>query len=916
MMRALKRRARALFRRAEMEAELDEELRFHIEKEIEQNLARGMSPAEARRAALVEFGGAERIREECRDMRGVRLLEDLLQDVRYARRVLTKSPVFTLMSVLSLALGIGVNAAVFGFVNAVMLRPLSLPGNAELVRIQSDNFPAYSDYLAFDERTGVFRGLAAYDFDGYQLTAGDSAARAEVVLASGNYFDVLGVKPALGRTFTPDEDGRNNTTPVAVISHGLWQGRFGADPAVVGKTFQLRRVTFTIIGVAPRELNGVSLGRRHDLWIPFAAEALLRPEENRLKRPDDYQVHVIGRLKPEVSLAQAQAAVEVVAAQQDQDRKARLFTGNPGEQSDTPRLVSRATAVEMGTQDRQQSWLVVAAMLAVMGLVLLVACANVANLLLGRAAERRREIAMRLALGASRARIVRQLLTESIILSLLGAAVGLLLARWAGDLLLSLMYRHSPAEVSAVTLDLSSDWRMLLYTLLMGVATGVAFGLVPALQASKVDVISDLKAETAVRSPGRRRLTFRNALVVTQVAISTLLLIPAGLMLRSIRLAEASGYGFPTADRYVAAVDLEALGYDERRRRLVGDELLRKVRETPGVRSATMSQIVPLTGGTMVVTLEVEGEGPGQQAADVFEENGASVYALDQPGSLYLNMVETRYFETMGIPLVAGRDFNERDDASSPDVVVVNETLARRLAPAGQALGRRLIERDPLTGKPKSLEVVGVVRDAKYIWPSERPRYFAYRPVRQLGQGEFGAVHLTVHAAGDPATISKGVRAAASAVDPDLSVEGVIRLDELIEQRVGETKLVILAAAVVGALALLLAAVGLYGVMAYAVASRTKEIGIRMALGAGRRRVRRMILADGLALAAAGTLAGLLVSAACMRLMRSMLYGVSDIDPLTYAAVAVFLTAVALTACYLPARRATKVDPMIALRYE
>ncbi|HEX8723622.1 MAG TPA: FtsX-like permease family protein [Pyrinomonadaceae bacterium] len=569
----------------------------------------------------------------------------------------------------------------------------------------------------------------------------------------------------------------------------------------------------------------------------------------------------------------------------------------------------------MGTQDRQQSWLVVVAMLTVMGLVLLVACANVANLMLGRAVERRREIAMRLALGAGRARIVRQLLTESLMLSLLGAAAGLLLSRWAGDVLLSLMYRYSPAEQATVTLDLSLDWRMLSYTLLLAVSTGAAFGLVPALRASRVDVISDLKAETAVRSPGRRRLTFRNALVVTQVAISTLLLIPAGLMLRSIRLAEASGYGFPVADRYVAAVDLEALGYDERRRLLVGDELLGRVREMPGVRSATLAHIVPLSGGTMVVTLEVEGEAPGQQAADVFTEDGASVYALDQPRSLYLNAVDTRYFETMGIPLVAGRDFTERDDDASPAVVVVNETLARRLAPAGQALGRRLIERDPATGRRKALEVVGMVRDAKYIWPSERPRYFAYRPVRQLVQGEFGATHLVVHAAGDSATLSKEVRAAASVVDPDLSVEGVTLLGELIERRVGETKLVIWAAAFVGALALLLAAAGLYGVMAYAVAGRTKEIGIRMALGAGRGRVRRMILADGLALAAAGTLAGLLVSAASMRLIASLLYGISDTDPLTYAAVAVFLTAVALVASYVPARRATKVDPLVALRY-
>ncbi|HEY0098755.1 MAG TPA: ABC transporter permease [Pyrinomonadaceae bacterium] len=900
-----------LVRRRKYEEELEKELRFHLDQHTDDLIAQGYSPAEARRQARLALGGTEQVKEKCRDARGVRLLEDLLQDLRYAVRVLTKSPAFTLVSVLSLALGIGVNATVFGFVNAVLLRPLSLPDHAELVRIQDDNLPAYSDYLAFNERAPVFRGLTAYDFDSFQLTAGDSSARADVVLVSGNYFDVLGVRPALGRAFSADEGARPGAAAVAVISHGMWQGRFSADPAVIGKTFSLRRVPFTIIGVAPREFTGVSLGRRHDLWIPFAAEVLLRPEGNRIVNPDSYQVRVIGRLRPEVSLAQAQAAVEIVAAQQDQVRKVRLFTDDPVEQPSTPRAVSRATAVEMGPRDRQQSWLAVAAVLTVVGLVLLAACANVANLLLGRAAGRRREIAVRLALGASRQRIVRQLLTESIVLSLLGAAAGLLLSRWVGDLLLSLLHWNSPSDVSASTLDLSLDWRMLLYGMLVAVSTGVAFGLVPALQASKSDVVSDLKAETTARSPGRRRLTFRNALVVTQIAISTLLLIPAGLLLRSVRLAETSGYGFTVADRYVAKVDLGSLGKDGRRQRLIEEQLLGKVREMPGVRSATMSQIVPLSGGTMVSTLEVEGDAPGQQAA-VFAENGAP----DQPGSLYLNMLDTRYFETMGIPLLAGRDFTERDDTTAPDVIIVNETLARRLAPDGQALGRRLIERDPMTGKPKPVEVVGVAKDAKYIWPSERPRYFAYRPVRQIVQSELGAAHLIVHATGDPATISKEVRSTANAIDPDLSVESVTRLDELIERHVGETKLVIWASAAVGALALLLGAVGLYGVMAYAVAGRTKEIGIRMALGAGRGRVRRMILTEGLALAAAGTLAGLLISAASMRLMRSLLYGISPIDPLTYATVATFLTAVALLSSYVPARRATKVDPMVALRSE
>ena len=827
-------------------------------------------------------------------------------------RVLARSPAFTTVSVLSLALGIGLNATVFGFVNSLMLRPLPLPDNERLVRIQDDNLPAYSDYLAFKEHADAFDGLAAYDFDSFNLFEGESSGRADVAAVSGNYFDVLKVSPALGRAFSPAEDDRPGATPVAVISHGLWQRRFGADPNVVGRTFRLQRVPFTVIGVAPREFKGVTLGWPADLWIPFAAELLLHPESNRLKSPDSYQVRVIGRLKPQVGLAQAQAAVEVVAAQQDRVPKVRLFTDDPGEQPPTPRTVMPATVLEMGPRDRRQVWRGVAGILTVMGLVLLVACANVANLLLGRAAGRRQEIAVRLAMGAGRGRIIRQLLTESSFLSLLGGAAGLLLSRWAGDVLLSVLSRQS-TETAAVTLDLSLDRRVLLFTLLLSLATGVAFGLVPALRISKPDLVADLKAETTPHASGRRRFNFRNALVVTQVAVSTLLLIPAVLLVRNIQVARSSDYGFPTADRYVTAVDPGGLGYDERRQKRLREELLDKVRAIPGVRSATLSHIIPLSGGTMVIPLEVEGETQGAQAPDVFDEDSKSVYALDQPNSLYLNTVDTGYFETAGIPLKAGRDFSERDDSSAPDVIVVNETLARRLAPGGQAVGKRLVERDPSSRKTRYLEVVGVARDVKYIWPSERPRYFAYRPLRQ---NEVGPVLLTVHAAGDPKAVSEGLRSAAKAVDPSLPVEGLTRLDEIIDRRLGESKLIIWVSGAVGALALLLASIGLYGVMAYAVAARTKEIGIRVALGAGPGRVSRMILADGLALAATGTLVGLLISAACMRLMASLLYGVSTTDPLTYAGVSIFLTAIALLACYVPARRATKVDPIVALRYE
>jgi len=550
----------------------------------------------------------------------------------------------------------------------------------------------------------------------------------------------------------------------------------------------------------------------------------------------------------------------------------------------------------------------------VVGFVLLIACANVAGMTLARSAARRKELAIRLAMGAGRGRIVRQLLTESVLLSLFGGAAGLLLSLWAGDLILSLLPQHTPNELSTVTLDLSLDWRMLAYTMLLACATGVAFGLVPALQTSKPDLVAALKAETTPPTAGRRRFTFRNALVVAQVAVSTLLLIPAGLLVRNIRHAQTSDYGFPTEGRYVAAVDLGGLGYDDERQSLVRRELLDKVREAPGVRAATLSHMVPLTGGTMVEQLEVEGETPGQDAPDVFKENGSSMYALDQPGSLYLNTVDTGYFETAGIPLLAGREFDERDGKGAADVIVVNETLARRLGPGAKALGKRLIERDPFTRRTKFLEVVGVARDVKYIWPSEKPRYFAYRPLRQNEVG--GATFLTVHGAGDLRALSEGVRAAAKSADAALPFEGLSPLEELIDRRLGETKIIIWVSGAVGALALLLASIGLYGVMAYTVAARTKEIGIRVALGAGRGRVRRMILKDGLALASVGTIVGLLLAAASMRVMESLLYGVSPTDPLTYAAVSIFLTAVALLACYVPARRATKVDPMVALRYE
>ena len=418
--------------------------------------------------------------------------------------------------------------------------------------------------------------------------------------------------------------------------------------------------------------------------------------------------------------------------------------------------------IELSPRERQQAWFGIFGVMAVMGSVLLVACANVANLLLGRATKRRREIAVRLALGAGRRRIVRQLLTESVLLSVCGGALGLMLARWATDILLSILPGLDTQGNTAVFLDVSLDWRILLFTALLSLVTGIAFGLVPALQTSRPDVISALKDEMPALAGRSRRFSFRNALVVTQVAVSLLLLIPSGLLIRNFWLAQSSDYGFSTEHRYVMAVDLEGLGYDEKRRRSFRTDLLEQVRAVPGVRSATLADIVPLTGVNMVIGLEIEGESPGSSGPDVFTDNRQSLYALDQPGSLYLNSVETGYFQTFGIPFSQGRDFTLHDDQSSTDVVVVNETLARRLSPGGNALGKHLIERDQLNKQTRFMEVVGVVRDSKYLWPTERPRYFAYRPLKQSTPGP---VSLVVQSYGDRQAVTNSIRTVARSLD-------------------------------------------------------------------------------------------------------------------------------------------------------
>ena len=821
-------------------------------------------------------------------------MKTIWQDVRYGLRMLGRSKGFTLVAVLSIALGIGVNTTIFSFVNAALFRPLPVPRAGELVRLWDGNASSYPDYAAYRDESGVFAGLAAYSPRQMSLSSNGETELIWGEIVTGNYFDVLATPPARGRGFLPEEDrtpGASAAT-VAVISDRLWKRRFNADQEIIGKTILLSDQSFTVIGVTAENFTSASVGSLPDLWVPMVSLPLVQPGSVSLTSPDDGWLSVLGRLKPDVPLAQAQAAVSTIASRLHESRRAR--------HSEPERSVSReatlvpARGLMPAPKGRTTILFVVGLLMTVVTLVLLVACANVANMLLARAAARRKEIAVRLALGASRWRIVRQLLTESLLLALAGGAAGLLLALWSADLLQSIL--PQPPDGMRSTLNTTPDARVFAYTLLLSVLTGIAFGLVPALQASKPNLVPALKDEAVGFS--RRRLSLRNLLVVAQVAVSLLLLITAGLFLRNLQNTQHADPGFAIENGFVMTYDLGLAKYTKARGRLFHEELLGRVRALPGVRSASLAEFVPLGGSGNKSPLYVEGE-------------PAEALQTDEASLLNHAAIATDYFKTMGIPLLRGRDIGDGDTESSPQVAVVNETLARRIAPDGNAVGKRL----RMDSKGQYLEVVGVVKDIKYDQLAEQTPIFAYLPQRQRYRAQM-TLHVRAAAAGDPQGVLKGVQTEVRSLDRNLPLTNVKTLEEHMRLPLAPAQLLAWLSGTFSVLALLLAATGLYGVMAYLVSGRTREFGIRVALGAQRSDVLRLVLGEGLSLVGIGICFGLLMSIALTRVVQSVLYGVSATDPLTFAGVALLLAAVALLACYLPARRAMKVDPMIALRYE
>ncbi len=816
-------------------------------------------------------------------------MNTLWQDLRYGLRMMWKSPGFTLVAVVALALGIGANATIFSFVNALLLRPLAgVRAPERLVAVYTSDYSSglygassYPDYVDFRQQADAFDGLAAYSDTVMSVTGGDEAERLRGSYVTGNYFDVLGVASRLGRTLQPSDDVTPGAHPVVVIGAGLWQRRFGADPNIVGRTLALDGRAFTVVGVAADNFRGLRLGPSPEYWLPMMMESA-----SVLNKRGNRGLELTGRLKAGATREQAQAQIATIAARLAQAYPETNLGTLERPKEPRPMTVVGEARIEPAAQKSVR--FVSLLLLAAVGLVLLIACANVANLMLARAAARRREIAVRLALGAGRWRIVRQLLTESVLLATLGGTAGLLVALWTVDVVPTLF---PPEEAGG--LDLSLDWRVLAFTCGVTLLTGVLFGLAPALQATRADLTTALKDDAAAHGYSLRRFSLRGVLVVTQLALSLVLLVGAGLFMRSLRAALVFDPGFAPQQLLLASLETRAANLTKEQGQAFYQQTLERVAALPGVRGVTMTRVIPISGGGQRRSVLIENYQP--QAGEDIELN--------------TNIVGPNFFNTMGIPLVAGRDFSTQDREGAPGVVVVNEEFARRYFAGQSALGRsvRWNEKSP------ALEIVGVARNAKYRSLREQQLPFIYIPLAQEHQR---GMTLIVRAADDPAALVSSVRNEVRSLNKDVPVYAVKTMTEQIGAALAPDRMIAALLSTFGGAALLLAAVGLYGVMAYSVAQRTREIGIRMALGAQGGDIARLVVGQGLLLILIGAVAGLAMSLALTRVLASLLFNVSATDPLTFAGITLLLAVVALLACYIPARRAAKVDPMIALRYE
>ena len=858
------------FRRRRWDEERARELEDYLEIETDENMARGMSPEEARHAAHRKLGNTTLIREEIYRMNGIGWLETLWQDLRYAVRMLARNRGLTAIAIITLALGIGATTAIFTVVHAVLLRPLPYPHPEELVYVQEilgdyglSQFVWNREFVAWRNQSRTLSPVAAYmDFEA-NLTGGGEPERIICGMATTRFFSILAVRPLVGRLFLPEED-RPGGPPVVILSESLWKRRYGGDPSVVGKGLTLDGKAYTVVGVLPAAFVVPDEFKiTHALWVPVA--------ESRTGAGPFRIFRVIGRLKHGVSLAAARTELDTIL------------------QPTLPKGLKKSVVLSpWQEQITEQSRLSLLLFLGAVGFLLLIACVNVANLLLSRSATRQKEIAVRVTVGAGRTRIVRQLLTESALLALLGGLIGLALARWGKDLLVAFISPNLPA-LEPITLD----YRVLGFSLALALVTGLAFGMAPALQASRVSLNEVLKEAGRGGAELRSGMLFRNLLVISETALAMILLVGAGLLFKSFQRVLGIDLGFKSQRTLCLTIDLTLSKYptDKDQARFF-QQVIEGVKSLEGVQSVGGSGMPPLldTRSGMVTGLAVEGRS---------EEIPSASYATISPD----------YFRTMGIPLEQGRDFGDSDRDGSPSVAIVNESFARRYLPNESCLGRRV---GSWVQRKGWLTIVGVVGDVRDVVEKE-PNPEIFLPYLQDGEP---SMTLFVRTAGNPRLWEGAVRRQIASVDKDQPPHGFATLEELKTASHTARRVNLLLLSAFAGLGLILASVGIYGVVSYSVSQRTHEIGVRTALGASRGLVLKLVLVQGLRSALIGIGVGLLASFGLTRFLQSLLFAVKPVDPLTFAVAALLWLAIALLACYVPARRATKVDPMIALRYE
>ncbi len=879
----------ALFRRQKPVDDLAEEIHAHLAMEEQDNLERGMAPDEAHYAALRRFGNVILAQERSREMWGWNSLETLGQDIRYGLRMLVKNPGFTAVVTMTIALGVGINVGIFTVLNGAALRLLPIRRAEQVVSVaqifqgrntrnthgEASMF-SYSEYLEYRDRNQVFSGLLAYEPFLEATLANGSTRQLLGTASSCNYFDVLNERPAQGRGFVDADCAAPSENAVVVVSDDLWRGAFASDPALVGKRIILNRTPYTVVGIMPRGFAGTE-PVRSEFWAPLTMQAALEGGHDRLADDNQSWLALLGRMRPGLTMEQVRANLGVLAGAIDRRHPGR----------------STSLAIHVGTflgrpEEREVLLPVASVILAACGLVLLLACANVANLLLARASVRHKEVALRLSIGASRWRLVRQLLTESFLLSLMGGAVGSVLAFWSFASIVRAVTSRLPGPFSTLAVNVAPDARVFGYALGLTILTGMMFGLVPALEGSRLDLNTALKEDTSHSGWGKKRGRFwRNALVGAQIAVSMVLLLAAGLLLRGLYYAQTVDPGFETKHVATAFLNLRVQGYNESR----AADFLRRWRERverfPGVTEVAQAECAPLSHDYSVDWFSVPGYG-GKVLIEY-------------------NHISPEYFSVVGIPIVRGRAFTPAEARDGAPVVIVTQSTAKRLWPNEDPLAKTLRED---SGREDS--VIGVAKDAQVSHLGELSTAYLYFPA---GSRDSLRTYLLVRYAGNFAAIAKAIREVAESLDAEAPVDAS-RLEDNLETWRRPSRIVAALSGALGALALLLASIGVYGMASYSVSRRVREIGIRMALGADGSEVVRLVVKQAMGPVLLGGMVGIAGCAAVSSVFSAMLFGLSTHDPIAFISAPVFLLGVDLLACYIPARRATKVDPMVALRYE